>query len=253
MKPLTRSKQLELIAMFTTEIQLMQSNIEIVWYLTEHIISKFNFEDCVVYLMNADNNKLTQISALGPKNPSRFVISNPLELAIGEGIVGSAAKEKKTIYIPDLSKDPRYIVDDNFRGSELAVPILLNNQVLGVIDSEHTEKNFFSIEHIKLIECLAGITAPKIYIGNVIQKLKINQNLSLPAIMESVRSMGEQIKNFEDHKKIKDTTSSNLKEPVNTAISALQLLNGDSHAGNKKYIKLLENSLLELKNQLERI
>src|SRR5205085_5440788 len=85
---------------------------EICWDIARNCISQLNFEDCVVYLVNEDGNKLIQKAAYGPKNPRGHEIENPLEIPLGQGIVGTVAATGKALLINDTSRDDRYIVDD---------------------------------------------------------------------------------------------------------------------------------------------
>src|SRR5690606_7321470 len=89
-------------------------------------------------------------------------IIDPLELELGEGIVGVAAKLKKTLIIPDTSLDQRYIRQDASKFSEIAVPILHEGKLIGVLDSEHTRKNFFTEEQARTLVTIASINANKI-------------------------------------------------------------------------------------------
>lgn len=53
---------------------------------------------------------------------------------------------QQPLRIHDAAEDPPYILDDQFRHSELSVPIVFEGRVLAVIDSEHTEIGFFSAQ-----------------------------------------------------------------------------------------------------------
>jgi ligand-binding sensor domain-containing protein/putative methionine-R-sulfoxide reductase with GAF domain len=135
---------------------------EICWDIARNCISQLQFEDCVVYLMDKDTNKLVQKAAYGPKNPKGHEITDPMEIEPGKGIVGAAAVAARPELVSDTSKDARYIVDDEQRLSELAVPILHDGKVIGVIDSEHSKRNFFTEAHIKALSTIASISANKI-------------------------------------------------------------------------------------------
>lgn len=135
---------------------------EICWDIARNCISQLHFEDCVVYLFDEHKNKLVQVAAYGPKNPKGHEIINPIEIGLGTGIVGTAALTAKPLLIADTTKDERYILDDAQRNSELAVPIIHDNKVIGVIDSEHSRKNFFNEGHIKALHTIAAISANKI-------------------------------------------------------------------------------------------
>ena len=85
------------------------------------------------------------------------------------------AKTGKPLLIADTSKDSRYIIDDETRLSELSVPILDNGKVIGVIDSEHPSKNFFSEDHLKAITTIASISANKIAEANAGELARENE------------------------------------------------------------------------------
>lgn len=72
-------------------------------------------------------------------------------------MVGDVAKTGIAEVIDDCSLDPRYIIDDAQRNSELAVPIIIDGVVIGVIDSEHTQKGFYTQEHLAVLSALASI------------------------------------------------------------------------------------------------
>jgi sensor histidine kinase YesM len=72
------------------------------------------------------------------------------------------AASGKPLLIGDTSKDSRYIVDDEVRYSELAVPILHDGKVIGVIDSENSKKYFFTDDHMKAMVTIASISSNKI-------------------------------------------------------------------------------------------
>jgi ligand-binding sensor domain-containing protein/putative methionine-R-sulfoxide reductase with GAF domain len=152
----------ETIDYFANSVYGENSVAEICWDIARNCISQLHFEDCVVYLLDRDRGVLVQKAAYGPKNPKGHEISNPIEIALGEGIVGSVAVTGKALIIHDTSGDPRYIVDDEVRLSEIAVPILHEGKVIGVIDSEHRKKNFYKDEHLKALSTIASISANKI-------------------------------------------------------------------------------------------
>lgn len=135
---------------------------EILWDVCRNCISRLGFEDAVVYLVDEKNKVLVQKAAYGPKNPKDFEIAHPIEIPIGMGIVGTVAKTAKAEIISDTLKDKRYIADDESRLSEITVPIIYDGEVIGIIDSEHSQKDFFTQEHLKLLSSIATICASKI-------------------------------------------------------------------------------------------
>ncbi len=151
-----------MIDYFANSVYGENSVSEICWDIARNCISQLKFEDCVVYLLDKERNIMVQRAAYGPKNPKGHEISNPIEIEPGKGIVGTVAVTGKPLIIRDTSLDPRYIVDDDIRLSEIAVPILHEGRVIGVIDSEHSRRNFFKEEHLKTLSTIASISSNKI-------------------------------------------------------------------------------------------
>lgn len=135
---------------------------EICWDIARNCISQLGFEDCVVYLLNEKTNRLVQKAAFGTKNPKGHEIANPIEIEIGKGIVGTVAQTGKAEIINDTSSDNRYMTDDKPRLSELAVPVLHEGKVIGIIDSESNRGNYFTADHLKAVSTIASISANKI-------------------------------------------------------------------------------------------
>jgi PAS domain S-box-containing protein len=132
---------------------------EIAWEIVNNIAEYLHSEDCVIYLVDQDNKTLEQIAAFGSKLGDEKKIMNSLVLTMGQGIVGNVAKTATSEIINDTSKDERYIVDDERRFSEIAVPIISEGKVIGVIDSEHKEKNYYTAKHIQTLESIASLVA----------------------------------------------------------------------------------------------
>ncbi len=81
------------------------------------------------------------------------------EVSLGRGIVGHAAETKQAILVPDVCKDSRYIEANPETRSELAVPLIYKDKVIGVLDLEHTKKGFFTEEHKRTMMTLAAQVA----------------------------------------------------------------------------------------------
>ncbi|GAB3314988.1 hypothetical protein GCM10027299_03820 [Larkinella ripae] len=135
---------------------------EVLWDVAKNCIARLNFVDCVVYLLDEKRNVLVQKAAHGPKNPRSYEILQPIEIPIGQGIVGSVMLSGVAEIIGDTSKDPRYIQDDEMRYSEITVPIVLDGRVMGIIDAEHPEKDFFQPRHLLILTSIARLCAQKI-------------------------------------------------------------------------------------------
>lgn len=78
------------------------------------------------------------------------------DVPLGRGVVGYAARNKQAVLVPDVSKDPRYVLLNPETRSELAVPLIYKDKVIGVLDLEHTRRGFFTEDHKRTITTLAA-------------------------------------------------------------------------------------------------
>jgi len=151
------------------------------WEIAENVIQAFGYEDCVIYLLNKEGTGLYQLAAYGAKNGENSQIVNPIEIQMGQGIVGTVAQSGIAELIHDTSKDPRYIVDDVERLSELCVPIITDGEVIGVIDSESSKKNFYSEKDLESLTTVANLAAHRLKMA----KAKALQSSAEEALLEN--------------------------------------------------------------------
>jgi phosphoserine phosphatase RsbU/P len=88
-----------------------------------------------------------------------------------EGIIGAVAKLRRPIAVPDVSLDPRYRMSNPETRSELAVPMIYKGRVVGVMDLESPQLNYFSPDHVQVLSILAAQLAVSIENANLYEQL----------------------------------------------------------------------------------
>src|SRR5258705_5995058 len=83
-------------------------------------------------------------------------VQGKLRVAATEGIVGAAATLKEPVIVPDVTVDPRYLMVNPETRSELAIPMIHKGKVIGVLDLESPQPNYFTEDHVQTISILAG-------------------------------------------------------------------------------------------------
>jgi len=78
------------------------------------------------------------------------------DIPLGRGVVGYAAQAKEAMLVPDVAKDSRYIATNPETRSELAVPLIYQEKVIGVLDLEHTRRGYFTEDHKRTLTTLAA-------------------------------------------------------------------------------------------------
>ncbi len=224
----SKERNLEIINSFSLGLMHLNSIEEVVWGIAKRVIAKMGFEDCVIYLVDKDQKVLIQKAAHGPKNPYQLNIKDPITISLGEGIVGTVAMTGKPEIISDTRNDSRYILDDEQRLSEIAVPIIFENEVIGVIDSENSKANFFTDEHLNILKTVAAIGASKIINAKINDELKEYQFGLEQLVREKTKKLNILVsqlkKSNKDLESFAYAASHDLQEPLRTIISYLQLI-----------------------------
>lgn len=147
---------------FSTSLLMKNDVDDILWDFTKNLIAKLDFEDCIIYMWNEDKTKMVQRASFGLKNSKEMVTLFPFNLGPGEGIVGTVAQTGVPLIIHDTREDARYIAEGFSGLSEITVPIKYEEELLGVIDSEHSQIGFFNQKHLQMMTTMAALMAAKI-------------------------------------------------------------------------------------------
>jgi len=158
---------------------------DVLWDVAKNLIGRMNYLDCMIYLWDQDKTKMVQKASYGPKGNPQAISSKIFDVLPGQGIVGHVIKSKEPILISDTRLDPRYRVDDINRLSELCVPIIHNNELIGIIDSEHPEANHFKERDIKILTTIATL------VGNKIKQIESEQSLEIK--QREIASVNQQL------------------------------------------------------------
>ena len=94
---------------------------------------------------------------------------------LGEGIVGYAALHREPVLVADVSQDPRYIEVLSDVRSELAIPLLIKDRCIGVVDLESPELDAFSKRDVEILSLLASQAAVAIENARLYEELRANE------------------------------------------------------------------------------
>ena len=121
--------------------------------------------EAVTRLIDYQMFSVLLVDASGTKLEHRFslrfneTVQIKHDVAIGRGLVGYSALHKQPVLVPDVSKDPRYINTNPETRSELCVPLIYKDKVVGVLDIEHTRRGYFTDDHLRTMTTLAAQVA----------------------------------------------------------------------------------------------
>lgn len=139
-----------------------ESAREAAWAIGSEALAALDLEDCVVYLLDPARELLTQVAAYGPKLKVPRIIEYPITLRLGQGVVGDCARRRALVRVHDTRHDPRYLRDDAERLSELAIPLLHGGELLGVLDSEHSDPGHYDDRRVRVLTQMAELLAERL-------------------------------------------------------------------------------------------
>ncbi len=160
---------------------------ELFWRMADDIAAALSLEDCVLYLREGE--MMVQKGAYGIKAQDHKVME-PIEIPVGSGIVGTCAATGLSQRVDDVSKFPGYIPDQFLGASELSVPVIFENRVIGVFDSEASRLGAYSDRDCELLQKFARIAAPRIVAA--LQQVKLEEFV-VSLVEEREQLLGEEL------------------------------------------------------------
>ena len=123
--------------------------------LGREVCSRLGVGEFSVMLIDNATHQLV-IEALAGENTAA---SRGMRFHLGEGVAGAVAAQGRTIYVPDVEKDPRYLQDTaprRQRGSLVSVPLRSKGQIVGVMNLSRRKAGAFSAQEIRLAEAVGS-------------------------------------------------------------------------------------------------
>ena len=148
---------LALLYEVSRELTSILDREELLRRVAQRVKKLVNYHVFSVMLWSEKTQLLESVFAMryGDTIPAR------MSLPLHQGITGTAAGERRILRVNDTLEDPRYIkCDIGFdTRSELVVPLLLQDRLVGVLDLESTEANAFTSEHERMLATLGSYIA----------------------------------------------------------------------------------------------
>lgn len=130
------------------------SNISLLANMSAYIYEYVSDLNWVGFYLSNNNNKLF----LGPFQGK--VACSVIEY--GKGVCGTAVEEKRTLVVPNVHEFKGHITCDSASNSEVVIPIIINNQVFGVLDVDSPLFNRFDSDLVTFLENLVKLIEEKL-------------------------------------------------------------------------------------------
>ncbi len=180
----TRTTRQARILLLLNEISRELTSIlnldELLGRIAELLRRLIDYQMFSILLLDSSGEKLQHRFSLRFHENIHLKHDVPLE----RGVIGSAVQSKQAVLVPDVTKDSRYVELNPETRSEMAVPLIYKDKVIGVLDLEHTRRGFFTEEHKRTITTLAAqmaiaIENARLYEEIARQERRLERDLAL--------------------------------------------------------------------------
>ncbi len=160
------AETLAILADISQEINSSLDLDEVLATAAAHIKRLIDYEIFAVLLPEENTNQLFFRFAIG----HRAEVVEHWRIPVGDGIIGAAASTGHAIRVADVAKDSRYLNAIDGVRSELAVPLIVHGRVIGVLDIESSEADYFTPDQQNILTLVAG------RIGTAIENARLFEN-----------------------------------------------------------------------------
>lgn len=165
-----QNKTLRTLAAIAQEFSSILELEPLLRKISEQVRQLINYDALSILLLEPAESMLKDY--LSVRYDQRVHMDN---IPLGRGIVGAAAELKQPVRVPDTSKDSRYIACSVGIRSEVAVPLLVLNRLIGVMDLESEQLNYFTEDHVRTLSLLAPQIATAIENARLYQRVAENE------------------------------------------------------------------------------
>jgi sigma-B regulation protein RsbU (phosphoserine phosphatase) len=185
-----QAKTLTLLYEVSRELTSILNREELLQRIAESIKRLVNYDVFSVMLWNEQTEHLESVFAVRCEDsiPAR------LRLPLHQGLTGSAAGQRRALRVSDVRNDPRYIDCNNGVPvrSELVIPLLLQERLIGVLDLESTSPHAFTAEHERMLTTLGAYIAVALENARLYQEARENE-LRLQSDLATAREIQLQL------------------------------------------------------------
>ena len=141
-------KKLSALYRITAIVQKTVNETEVINEILDGITRELGFVNAAIFLLDTETKMLI--------NKVQRGYNGDVRIPLGEGITGYAALHRELVHVPNINLDPRYISGTSNAFSEVAIPLIVNEQVIGVLDVETAADHSLQAYDLDLLRSLAS-------------------------------------------------------------------------------------------------
>jgi GAF domain-containing protein len=154
-----RTRALSTSFQISRRLSTILNQQQLVTEVVRQVQSAFDYYHAHIYLVDERTGQLLMVGGTGEAGQAMLAAGHKLEK--NQGLVGRAAETRKPVIVPDVSQDSQWLPNPLLPGTraEIAVPIMLGNQVKGVLDVQHDVRDELDKTDAELLQTIANQVA----------------------------------------------------------------------------------------------
>lgn len=181
-----QNRTLRTLSHLSQEFSSILAIDELLGKIAKTIKALIDFDAFSIFLV--DNDRHALVHRFSQRYDKRVDLNN---IPMGMGITGAAAESREVVRVADTAADPRYISSHPGIRSEVAVPLILQDRVIGVLDVESERLNYFTEDHARTLALLAPQIASSVENARLYEELaqreqRMEQDLRAARKLQSV-------------------------------------------------------------------
>ncbi len=161
-----QNRTLRALAHLSQEFSSILNLDELLGKIAETVRALINYDAFSIFLVDPEKKVLRHRFSV--RYDQRVNLDN---IPLGKGITGAAAESREPVRVADTASDPRYIASHPDSRSELAVPLIVQDRVVGVLDLESERPAFFTEDHQRTLSVLAPQIASSVENARLYEEL----------------------------------------------------------------------------------
>ena len=145
-----QNRTLRTLATISQEFSSILNLNELLGKMASTMRSLINYDAFSILVVDHEAKALKHLFSM--RYDERVNIDN---VPLGKGLTGAAAESREVVRVHDTSKDPRYIASHPDIRSEVALPLVAQDRVVGVVDLESNRVGYFTDDHVRTLKLLA--------------------------------------------------------------------------------------------------
>jgi GAF domain-containing protein/HAMP domain-containing protein len=155
-----------------------------------------------------------------------------LRVPLGSGITGWSAAHQQVLRVPDVASDPRYIEASPNTRSELAIPLVFRNELLGVLNVESERPDAYTLDDEEMLSTLGGSLAAIIANARLLARVRAQAERE-----RAIYEISGRIRRATDVRSVLETTATELTKAVGARRAQIRLSpepgNGEAEKGER--------------------